>query len=86
MLCITTSIPPLLWTAPQVYCQWIQPIETAKCLLLQHMRGAGNGQSHLILHNTSEIASGAARLKISPYVLLIIPKDRSPTNSDLSPF
>lgn len=21
MLCITTSLPPLLWTAPQVYCQ-----------------------------------------------------------------
>lgn len=49
-----------------------------KYLLLQHIHGAGNGQSHLIYITPAKIANGAARLKICHYVLLITQKDRVP--------
>lgn len=72
-LCMTMNLPPLFWTALEVSCQEIQPIETTQCLQLQHTHGAGNGESHFILHNTSQNSQRCCQTQNIP----LCPSDHS---------
>eukprot|EP00076_Gallus_gallus_P037488 XP_025003026.1 RNA-binding protein 24 isoform X2 [Gallus gallus] len=73
-------------TAPQVSWQYVQPTETTKRLLLYTPTELVMANPILACTPPAKIASSTTKLKIPHCVLLIIPKDKSSTSSDLLPF